>query len=154
MLSIRRTLPLALALALATACGGATPRSMAERGRDLDAALNHYGRLVRAMASDSIAALYLPDGELGSAGQPTITGPDSIRAFLHRFDQYRVLGSAMMVDSSRLAGDSGIQHGRYTQRVRLPSGDTVEVSGLFTAEWLIGPTGEWRIRRMGTAPMP
>lgn len=145
---------LALAFLVLSGCSGETPRSQAERGRDLDAALNHYGRLVKAMASDSIAALYTTDGELGDAGQPIITGPDSIRAFLHRFDKYHVLASTMVIDSSRLAGDTGIQHGRYTQRVRLPAGDTVEVSGRFTAEWVIGPAGEWRIRRMGTAPIP
>lgn len=143
-----------LALAVLSGCGGSTPRSQAERGRDLDAAINHYGRLVKAMASDSIAALYTDDGELGGEGQPTISGPDSIRAFLHRFDEYHVLAATMMVDSSRLAGDTGIQHGRYTQRVRLPAGDTVEVSGRFTAEWVIGSSGKWRIRRMGTSPIP
>lgn len=145
---------LALALLLVAGCTMPTPRSEAERNRDLDAALNHYGRLVRTMASDSIAALYTPDGELGGVGQPTVSGPDSIRAFLHRFDQFQVLDATLVLDSSRLAGDTGIQHGRYAQRVRLPAGDTVEVSGRFTAEWVPGPSGEWRIRRMGTAPMP
>ena len=141
------------ALLILSGCG-TTARGQAERSRDLDAAISHYGRLVKAMASDSIAALYTDDGELAGLGQPAITGQDSIRAFLHGFDDYRVLAATMVVDSSRLAGDTGIQHGRYTQRVRLPAGDTVEVSGRFTAEWVIGPAGTWRIRRMGTAPIP
>lgn len=141
---------LLLALAACTADGA---RREQERARSLDAALTHYGRLVRAMASDSIAGLYTADGELVTEGQPTITGRDAIRAFLHRFDDYRVLAHTLVVDSARIAGDSGIQHGRYAQRVRLPAGDTVEVSGYFTAEWVPGPDGEWRIRRMGTSPI-
>ncbi len=149
--SSRSSLWLLLGLA---ACGLSTPRSAAEQARALDAALNHYGRLVRTMASDSIAALFTADGELAGEAQPTVTGPDSIRAFLHTFDQYRVLAATMVVDSSRVTGDTGIQHGRYAQRVRLPDGDTVEVGGRFTAEWVAGPAGAWRIRRMGTAPIP
>jgi ketosteroid isomerase-like protein len=141
-------------LLLVPACRPNSPRSQAERGRDLDAALNHYGRLVQAMESDSIAALYTPDGQLGGVGLATVTGPDSIRAFLHQFDRYHVLRATMMLDSSRMAGDTGIQHGRYAQRVQLPAGDTVEVSGKFTAEWLRGASGEWRIHRMATAPLP
>src|SRR5262249_53888000 len=117
--------------------------------QSLEAALEHYNRLVERMQSDSIAALFTPDGELGSAGQNPIVGPAAIAAYLHTFDQYKVLSEQMTVDSASIAGDTGFQRGRYAQTVILPSGDTVSVSGNFTVTWLSIGSGNWRVRRMG-----
>ncbi len=148
-MSCRRYLPLLLLL-MAGGCRSAPPTVATTQS--LQDALDHYSQLVEGMQSDSIAALFTADGELGAAGQPAVVGPGAIAAHLHTFDQYRVLSERLMVDSSAIIADSGFQRGHYAQTVILPAGDTVTVSGRFTVEWLNDGHGKWRVRRMGTAP--
>jgi ketosteroid isomerase-like protein len=146
MPALQRLAPLSVVLLLALARPGLaqSPADSAALGR----ALRHYSELVARMADDSIAALYAPDGELAAPGRPPIVGPDSIRAFLHRFAAFHVLGEEMVADSLAFHGDTAVQAGRWRQRVRVPKGDTVNVSGDFAAEWLRDGQGSWRLRRM------
>lgn len=102
------------------------------------------------MASDSIGAMYLPDGALAVPGRTPIVGPAAIRAFLESFAGYHVLAYETVSDSVRLRGDTAFQSGRWWQRVSLPAGDTVSVSGGLSAEWVRNARGEWHLRRMGT----
>ena len=120
--------------------------------REVQQALAHYERLSLIMAHDSIAGLFTPDGAMAAAGQAPIVGPAAIRAHLHSFAGFHVLANRLTADSTRVRGDSAQQTGTFWQRVRLPAGDTVEVHGRFTAEWIrLGGQG-WRLRRLATAP--
>ena len=118
----------------------------------LDAALQRYASLVRQMASDSIGTMYLPNGVLAAPDRPPIVGPGAVAAFLHGFDNYRVLKYEVRGDSVATHGDTAWQQGRWWQQVRLPNGDTVTVNGGLSAEWVrIGPA-TWHLRRLGTYP--
>jgi len=120
--------------------------------QEVDRALAHYRDLVLVMAHDSIAALFLSDGELSAAGQPTITGPAAIAAHLHSFAAYHVLANELVADSTRVAGDTAWQSGTYSQRVQVPAGDTVQVHGRFELQWRRVSGAGWRIRRIATRP--
>jgi ketosteroid isomerase-like protein len=118
----------------------------------VDSALRHFTVLVARMANDSIAAMYAPDGMLAGADRTPIVGPAAIQAFLDTFAGYHVLAYATVADTLRIRGDTAFQVGRWWQRVQVPAGDTVFVSGGFTAEWVRNTLGQWHLRRMGTMP--
>lgn len=118
----------------------------------IDAALAHYARLAAAMSHDSVAALFTDAGELVTAGQPTIVGPDSIRAHLQSFVGFRVLSNDLHADTTRASIDSAYQGGTFRQRVVIPSGDTVTAQGRFSVNWVYDAAHGWRIRRMATRP--
>lgn len=139
---------------LAGLIGGA-PRAEAQTARDsvaVVAALERYTGFVRRQASDSIAALFTPDGQLLDASRPPITGPTAIEAFLDSFRAYHVLADTMTQSTLLLQGDSAVQTGRFRQLVQLPAGDTVVAQGGFRIVWARDGRGDWRVRRMGTAP--
>ena len=125
-------------------------RSSSPAQAEVERALASYSDLMLAMAPDRLAASYTPDGELSDAEQGPVIGPDSIRAFLASFSDYRVLANRLSADSTRVTADTAWQVGTYSERVRLPAGDTVEVAGRFQATWLRSGAGEWRLRRMHT----
>lgn len=118
----------------------------------VNAALDHYTRLTVRMASDSIAALYTPDGVLAATGRAPIQGPDSIRAFLREFRDFHVLSDTMRADGLIIWGDTAWQSGVFHQHVRVPAGDTVFARGRFLITWVRDAAGEWRIRWASTRP--
>lgn len=120
--------------------------------REVQSALAHYGALAAAMSHDSVAALFTDAGELVTAGQPTIVGPDSIRAHLQSFVGFRVLSNDLHADTTRATSDSAYQAGTFRQRVVIPSGDTVTAQGRFSVDWVFDAAHGWRIRRMATRP--
>jgi uncharacterized protein (TIGR02246 family) len=127
-------------------------RSTATPEVTIEAALAHYASLAAAMQHDSIAALFTPDGELATEGQPAITGPEAIRAHLHSFVGYHVLSNELVANTTRASADSADQAGTFRQRVQVPAGDTVSVQGRFTIRWIRDRAGAWRIQRMATRP--
>ncbi len=118
--------------------------------RGVRAAMEEYDRLILHMNVDSIAMLYAPEGELGDIAR----GRDSIRHFLARFRNIRVLSQASGSDTVLIGGDTAWQLGTYHQRDILPSGDSVSVHGTFKARWVWIYPGGWHIRRMDTKPIP
>jgi len=152
--SWRRAVASTALVGVISLCGRVTP-VLAQTSADsasLTASLEHYARLMRRMAHDSISVLFTPTGELAAPGRPPIVGPAAIDSFLHSFSAYRVLGDSMRQVSLAMRGDTAIQSGTFWQRVQVPAGDTVEVHGEFQAEWVRDGSGSWRLRRLGTAP--
>jgi hypothetical protein len=113
----------------------------------VEQAMKTYDRFILSMNTDSIAMLYAPDGELGKMAK----GRDSIRSFLNRFKDFRVLSQNSETNKISIEKDSAIQTGSYRQTVIIPSRDTVSVKGNFTAFWIWSGKG-WQIRRMETVP--
>ena len=75
----------AVALVFVSACTvGRTSSGDPAASRAVVAAMEHYTALIRAVASDSIAAMYTEDGELLEAGMAPLRGPREIREFLAR----------------------------------------------------------------------
>jgi len=115
----------------------------------VEQAMKTYDRYILSMNSDSIALIYAPDGELGKMAK----GRDSIRSFLNRFKDFRVLSQTSETEKISIDQDSAIQMGSYSQTVIIPSKDTVAVKGSFTALWIWSGTSGWLIRRMETQPV-
>jgi hypothetical protein len=116
---------------------------------DLRAAMQEYDRLILKTDGDSIAQLYTIDGDLGSVAH----GRDSIRKFLYKFKDFKVLEQVSAVDSIRATPDTGFVAGSYHQKVILPNHDTVSVKGMFSSIWIMVPEYGWQIRKMETRPV-
>jgi hypothetical protein len=128
---------------LLTSCGNTERRK-----ETVEMAMNQYDHLLLKMDVDSIALLYAPEGDLGTIAH----GRDSIRKFLYRFADFKVIAQESKTDSISVQQDSAIQKGNYRQKVILPSKDTVMVKGSFTAHWIWLKEGGWHIRLMETHP--
>ena len=116
----------------------------------IESAMKYYDHLILKTDADSIAFLYTPNGELGNMA----VGRDSIRNFLNRFKNFKVLYQSTTTDSITIKDDTAILKGIYHQKVIVPSGDTVSVKGEYNAKWIWLKDGGWHIRRMETHPIP
>lgn len=145
---------LVLAVLVAAAGCAARPPSSAGDVAAIEAGSREYERLVRRMDHDSIAAMFVADGELANPGAPPLRGRDSIRARLRSFAGFHVEDDRMTSDSIRVVGDRAAQFGSYWQRVRIPGGQTVEVSGRYQFDWVRSPEGVWQLQRIATVPAP
>ena len=137
---------LLLAVALAGCTAGPAPE------RTVAAALENYVQLLRRQDAAGLAELFVPEGSSSHADQKPIVGRSAIRAFLESFASYKVLAHEMPVTSVSVQGNRVTQTGTYRQTVRTPAGETIQVRGVFVAEWERQPDGRWLIRRMHTAP--
>jgi len=120
----------------------------------LDAATARYSGFVLAMAGDSIAAMYTPDGEMLGTGMHAIQSPDSIRHFLGAFTNVKVDSETMVRDAITVGDTESIVWGRYAQTATVNGQPPVHVSGRFVTQWVRRPGESWRIRRMLTQPAP
>ena len=112
----------------------------------VEAAMQHYNRLLKKTDADSIAALFTVDGSLGD-----VRGRDSIRRFLEKFKEMKVLAQHSTTSFISLGSDTAMQKGTYHQTVVLPKGDTINVQGTFTANWLY-ISDNWLLKKMQTGP--
>lgn len=138
---------LAIAVAACASHDAATPRDDAAA---LRAATQRYAELVQRMDHAAVAAMFAPGGQIVATGRAPIRGPVAIRKYLESFKDFHVESETMTADSVTVDGAEGYVSGNYRQRVRVPAGDVVEVHGSYTAEWLRGADGVWRIQRIAT----
>jgi uncharacterized protein (TIGR02246 family) len=117
-------------------------------------AMQQYSKLLVAMDSGAIAALFTPDGEIVVTGQEPVRGRDAIRKHLESFKDFQVQSDAVTTDTVAVHGEDGHVTGSFRQRVRVPGGEVVEAHGTYTSDWLHGPDGKWYIRSMSTTPQP
>jgi SnoaL-like domain len=115
---------------------------------NVEAAMRYYDHLILKTDADSIALLYMPNGELGNIA----VGRDSIRNFLNRFENFKVIYQTTTVDSITIKNDTAMLNGIYHQKVIVPAGDTISVKGEYNAKWIWLKDGGWHIRRMETHP--
>ena len=118
---------------------------------EVEAALQHYADLLRAMDDHGIAQSFTDDGEVVNPGQTPVRGPEAIEQFIRQFDGYHVLEYEIHAQKTTVSGQTAAQNGRFRQRVKTPDGQTLDVKGLFQADWVQSPGGAWRIRRMATS---
>jgi hypothetical protein len=126
------------------------PKPPVTLAAEVQAALREYAGFILTMSGDSIASRFTPDGESQDGGSAPIVGPDAIRTHLASFTGFKVLGNTLAADSTRVVMDTAWQWGSYWQRVKVPAGDTVEVSGRFSATWLFSSARGWLVRKMVT----
>jgi len=120
---------------------------------EVEAALQRYSAVVLAMDLDAIAASYTADGELADAGEPVHRGPADIRNFMSAFKDVRLEANDHVTESIFILGSTAKQNGTYRQRATV-AGETVDVRGRFTADWVRQSDGRWLLRRMTTEPAP
>ena len=113
-------------------------------------ALAEYAGFIQTMSGDSIASRFTPDGVSQDGNSAPLVGPNAIRSHLAQFTDYKVLRARLDPDSIRVSFDSAWSWGKYWQRVKVPKGDTVEVSGSFATTWLFSSARGWLVRRMVT----
>ena len=120
---------------------------------EVEAALQSYSRAMKAMDVDAVAACFTADGELVDAGEPPNRGPANIRTFLSAFKDVHVEANDHVTESVFVLGNTAKQTGTYRQRATV-GGETVEVRGRFTADWVRQADGRWLLSRMATEPAP
>lgn len=146
-----RTAALASALLLGAAACAAQPKASAER--EVETAFRRYCVLLLAMDHAGIAGMFSSDGEIVNAGQAPIRGPAAINAFLAGFSDYHILAYTTDPAQTRVTGDYASLGSIYHERVRLPDGRVVEVSGHLEALWRRSTRGRWYVTRMATRPL-
>jgi uncharacterized protein (TIGR02246 family) len=127
-----------------------TKRTSDDDKREVTAALQRYDRLIQTVNADSIALLYMPNGEIIGNGKTAAIGRDSIRAFLSTFRNVRVPSNISTVSDISITADTAVQRGSYKQVAIIGGHDTVRVKGDFTATWQRDAKGQWLLRRMAT----
>jgi ketosteroid isomerase-like protein len=146
-----RLLLCGLAALILGACAAAPPKPAATAG--VEAAFEHYCELLRAMDHTGIAAMFAPDGEVDNPGAAPIRGPAAIDAFLQGFSDYHVLAYTTEAVRILVHGDTAELTGIFHQRVRVPQGEVIEVSGRLEAHWVRAGKGGWLVQRMATSPL-
>ena len=116
---------------------------------EIETAMKQYNHLIQKMDVDSISLMYTSDGNLGGVAM----GRDSIKIFLQRFKNVKVLSQNSLTDSINFHGDSCTQKGIYNQICVINEKDTVTVKGKFIADWIWNKNEGWKIRKMITSPL-
>jgi len=141
---------LSLLAVIGFACKGPAKKEEAkpDRKAEIESALKTYDRLIWKMDADSIADLYMAEGELGDI----VHGRDSIRKFLSTFTNVKVLSVASTSEKIVFYQDTAIQNGRYNQTALVNNKDTMRPKGTYEAKWIWIKGEGWKIRRMTTTP--
>ncbi len=153
----RSNLFLLIILVIVTLCLGACSSSRLSSGGSaasasaLEEALQNYQDMVLHMNNGGIANLFAEQGELINPGGAPIRGRESIRKFLNSFTEYKVIEENLQADSTVIIGASAMQIVHYHQKVTIPSGKTIDVSGWFKIDW-VAENGRWLIRREENLP--
>jgi ketosteroid isomerase-like protein len=146
-----------LAMLALGACATAAPRPAASAsagsGAGVEAAFGHYCDLLRAMDHAGIAAMFAADGEVDNPGAAPIRGPAAIDGFLQGFSDYHVLSYTTEEVRTVVHGEAAQTTAIFHQRVRVPQGNVVEVSGRLEAHWVRTGKDGWRVQRMATGPL-
>lgn len=117
--------------------------------KGVQSAMNQYDHYIQKMEIDSLAMLFTPDGDLGNIAH----GRDSIREFLSKFKNFKVLSQSSTTESINVTSDSSVQKGIYHQTTIIPVNDTVKVKGEYTATWVWLSKSGWHLKRMETVPI-
>ena len=143
---MKRSLRLYTSLCLLIVCLAWLPP---HKNQEIESAMNQYNRYILSMNTDSIASIFTPDGDLGDVAH----GRDSIKRFLYRFKEFRVLSQRSVTGTITVSGDSAQQKGMYWQTTIVPPNDTVHVKGNFTTQWIWFAGSGWKIKRIDTQPL-
>lgn len=127
------------------------PACAKKSGQGVSSALSRYDSHLLNMQADSLAEMFTEDGTLGQIEGASISGRESIRDYMKSFVEIKVLENSSKETSIEFSGDSAVQKGTYTQRAVVHE-DTLNVSGEFSAVWVLDKERGWILRRMLTKP--
>lgn len=115
---------------------------------EIEQSLQQYNHYLKNTDADSISLMFTEEGNLGNK----VYGRDSIRRFLSKFKNIKILSSSLVTKSIAFNGDFATQQGAYEQTDLINGKDTAKAKGVFTAQWKwIHNTG-WRLKSMLTTP--
>jgi hypothetical protein len=150
---LRRRLLLAVSLALTLAALPLAGTAQIPPESQVIARLADYEAVMRRMLHDKAADFFIDRGQVSHADATPIVGREAIRGFLKSFAAYKVLDYKLVPDSTEVNGYTARQIGSFAQTVTLPQGNTVQVNGLFQADWVRDSEAvPWRLARMHTMP--
>ena len=147
-----------VALALLPGCGfiivHGTRQAIAaytSQESEVNDALARYRALVLRMEPDKLAETFDSRGEVSNGNQTPLKGREAILTFFNSFAGFKILEYEIAATSTTVQGDKAVQKGNYREKMVEPSGETVTVKGIFSAQWSRQPDGHWLILRMHTA---
>lgn len=116
----------------------------------VEAAFRHFCALTIALDHAGLAAMFDQDGQIINAGQEPIQGPAAINRFYAGYAGYQVLAYTTGALQTRTHGNAADLSTTYRQRVRLPDGKIVEVSGRLDSNWRRTRDGHWLLLQVAT----
>ena len=114
---------------------------------NITAAMQQFDNLVLHVNAKGIADMFTDDGVLAGQNGFSVHGRDSIEKFLDQFNYIKVTAQKSTTDSISRLGDTAFQYGKYYQRAVINK-TTVQVHGMFKANWLILPGNKIMLQRM------
>lgn len=139
---MKRLIPFYMFLALATLI--ACANEIMHTNKEIEDAMQNYTRLALKMNADSLAALYAEDGQMGNG---TI-GPKAISAYLKSVTDTKVMNFQVKTNKIKIAGDSAVWEGTYSQKLMMNNKDTFTIYGDLRAHWIYVKDAGWRIKIM------
>ncbi|HQR66874.1 MAG TPA: SgcJ/EcaC family oxidoreductase, partial [Thermoanaerobaculia bacterium] len=118
----------------------------------VEAALQRYSEAIRRMDDEAISESFVPEGEMGSAGQPPIKGRGRIARHVRKMKDYRIKSNVVTSESVTFSGDEALQKATFQQVATTPGGKTIEAKGRLEAVWVLESDGVWRLRKLTAFP--
>lgn len=115
--------------------------------KKVESAMHNYDDRILHTDAKGISEMFMTDGEMAPPGMPPIVGRDSIKNFLAQFSGVKVEQQNSTTDSIIRIHDTAFQYGKYYQR-DVVNDSTIEIHGMFKANWVLQPNGELLLKRM------
>ncbi len=131
-----------LACILLAAC------SKPDDAKQIEKQLELYSKYVRTANHFGIASLFTDDGLL----EPNIRGTKAIQQHLTTTTTgLKVIEFALDPSKPVITGDTAVQTILYQQQLKTPQGNTVQLTGKYTINWVRPASGRWLIARLATS---
>jgi len=133
---------LLIAIVFLSAC------SKPDDAKQIEKQLDLYSTYVRSANHFGIASLFTDDGVL----EPGIRGTKAIQQHLTTTTTgLKVIEFALDPSKPVITGDSAVQSILYQQQLKTPQGNTVQLTGKYTVNWVRAASGRWLISRLATS---
>jgi ketosteroid isomerase-like protein len=122
--------------------------SKPDDAKQIEKQLDLYTNYVRSANHFGIASLFTDDGVL----EPNIRGTKAIQQHLTQTTTgLKVVEFALDPSKPVITGDTAVQTILYQQRLKTPQGNTVQLTGQYTVNWVRAASGRWLISRFATS---
>ncbi len=122
--------------------------SKPDDAKQIEKQLELYTIYVRSANHFGIASLFTDDGVL----EPNIRGTKAIQQHLTQTTTgLKVVEFALDPSKPVITGDTAVQSILYQQQLKTPQGNTVQLTGQYTVNWVRAASGRWLISRLATS---
>ena len=145
---------MAMTAVLVAACSPRpAARDMAASERQVRAAMDEYGRRLRAFTPDTLSALFASNGHMYEPGIH-VAGRDSIRGFMRSFAGVKIDSAVIDVDTVEVYDSTAYLWGTFRESYTMPGQPMTNESGRFIVRYVQEATGAWMIQRFMVQPAP